>query len=64
MKKNEIIGAKGEIARFEPILLFVSVFKSRLLQRRQKASICEKGLNFNELPYFEKAARPFSTNQP
>ena len=37
--------AKGEIARFEQFSSFVAMFsKSRLLQRRQKASILGKGL--------------------
>ena len=43
--KVENIVAKGEIACFEQFLLLSLTFsKSRLLQRRQKASIWEKGL--------------------
>ena len=42
--KVENIASKGEIARFEQFLLFTIFSKSRLLQRRQKASIWGKGL--------------------
>ena len=43
--KEENIVAKGEIARFEQFLRFVTMFsKSRLLQRRQNASIRGNGL--------------------
>ena len=36
---------KVEIACFEQFLFFVTMFsKGRLLQRRQKASLCGKGL--------------------
>ena len=42
MNKVENTVAKGEMARFEQS--FVSVFKSRMMQRHQKASIYGKGL--------------------
>ena len=44
-KSEENIVAKEEITRFEQFLLLSLPFsKSCLLQRRQKASICRKGL--------------------
>ena len=36
--------ANGEIARFANFSFCHNVFKSRLLQTREKASICRKGL--------------------
>ena len=51
--KVEYIVAKGEIARFEQFLLLSLFSNSRLLQRRQKASIWGKGLrNKCVLVYF------------
>ena len=41
--------AKGEITCFEQFILYSLVFKSRLQQRLQKASICGKGLALSHM---------------
>ena len=41
---------KQEISQCEPIFLFLNVFKSSLLQRHQKASVCGNWLNLLIMP--------------
>ena len=52
LKNVEIFEAKGKNARLSNFYFCHYVLKCRLLQGRQKASICGKGLNSEKNIYF------------